>query len=144
MEIDNHKEIDRLQILRLLHDAEDGATVSLMITGMSMTPFLFHKQSIVFLKKERGYRPKKGDIVFFVRQDMSPVLHRVIKVKKDGVLVTHIIRTDKKFSVDSKSYRFFVKLWMPFRLIHPPLAYVFNVCHRLPYKLSRKYREKHS
>ena len=94
MEKDNHKEIDRLQILRLLHDAEDGATVSLMITGMSMTPFLLHKQSIVFLKKERGYRPKKGDIVFFVRQDMSPVLHRIIKVKKDGVLDTKVLSVD--------------------------------------------------
>ena len=162
MSQEKHREIDRMQMLMLLHQAEEGTVIPLMITGMSMTPFLFHKQSIAFLKKDSGYQPKVGDIVFFVRTDMSAVLHRIVKIKKDGTLimkgdaqrwreeihhgqilahVTHIIRTEEKFSVESKSYRFWVKVWKPFRLIHPPLAYVINVCHRLPYKLARMRRK---
>ncbi|MBO5510169.1 MAG: S24/S26 family peptidase [Clostridia bacterium] len=162
MSQEKHREIDRLQMIGLLHNAEDGSTIPIMVTGMSMTPFLFHKQSIAFLKKDSQYQPKVGDIVFFVREDMAPVLHRIVKIKKDGILVikgdaqrwreeihpgqilahvTHIIRTEEKFSVESKAYRFWVKVWKPFRLIHPPLAFVINVCHRLPYKLSRKSRK---
>ena len=165
MDAENRKVIDRAKILTLLNDAEDGDTIPLMVTGMSMMPFLFHKQSIVYLKKDRTYCPRKGDIVFFVRRDLAPVLHRIVKVRKDGVLVikgdaqywreeiepyqilahvTHIIRKEKLFSVESRLYRSCVKLWMPFRLLHPPLSFCIHICNRISYKLSRWRREKHS
>ena len=87
MSQEKHREIDRMQMLMLLHQAEEGTVIPLMITGMSMTPFLFHKQSIAFLKKDSGYQPKVGDIVFFVRTDMSAVLHRIVKINKNGTLI---------------------------------------------------------
>ncbi len=161
----NHNEMDRFQMLKLLHDAKDGTTIPLLVTGMSMLPFLFHKRSIVYLEKNSRYVPRKGDIVFFMRGDTTPVLHRIVKIKKDGMLVikgdaqnwreeilpeqifahvTHIKRRERKFSVEHKYYRFMVKLWMPFRLIHPPLSFLIHVINRVPFKLSRKYRETHS
>ena len=152
-------------MFKLLREAEDGTVVPLVVTGTSMMPFLFHKRSTVFLKKESNYIPRKGDIVFFMRQDSAAVMHRIVKIKKDGTLVikgdaqrwreeiqpiqvfarvTHIIRKKRKFSVDYKPYRIMVALWSPFRLLHPFLAYCVHVWNRIPGKLSEIFRKKSS
>jgi signal peptidase I len=149
-------------MFKLLHDAEDGTVVPLIVTGTSMMPFLFHKRSTVFLEKNSNYVPRRGDIVFFMRTDTTPILHRIHKIKKNGTLVikgdaqrwseeiqpiqifahvTHIIRRDRKFSVDYMPYRMMVALWRPFRLLHPFLAYCVYAWHRIPSKLSRIFRK---
>jgi uncharacterized protein (UPF0248 family) len=156
---ENPQEVNRFGIIRLFAEAEEGTVLPLTVTGLSMTPFLLHKISVVYLKKERGYLPRKGDIVFFARQDLAVVLHRVVGIRKDGTLiikgdaqrwreeirpeqilahVTRICRSKKVFSADHKGYRFLVALWRPFRLLHPPMAYCLNFLSRIPYKLSKK------
>lgn len=165
MNQENKKQMNRYQLLQMLCDAEDGTVLPLLVTGMSMHPFLYNRRSIVYLEKNSAYVPAKWDIVFFVRPNMAPVLHRVVGIKEDGTLiikgdaqrwreeirpeqilahVTHIQRTGRKFSVEHKFYRFMVRLWMPFRWLHPPVSHAIFVMSRIPFKLSRKYREKHS
>ncbi|MBP3666181.1 MAG: S24/S26 family peptidase [Clostridia bacterium] len=159
MKQDPSVEVSRREITEMLLSAEDGAEMPLLVTGLSMTPFLFHKISVVYLKKSKDYVPRKGDIVFFARRDTTLVLHRIVRIEPDGTLVikgdaqrwretitadrilasvTHIQRRKRIFSVENKGYRFLVALWSPLRWLHPPLAYCLNALGRLPYKLSRK------
>lgn len=165
MSQNSSKELSRFAMLNILHQAQEHTLIPLLVTSMSMLPFLFHKRSVVFLEKDSAYVPKKGDIVFFLRADTTPILHRIVKVKKDGTLVikgdaqrwreeiqpyqilahvTYIQRKRRRFSVRNKFYRLMVGLWMPFRLIHPPVAYCIHLLNRVPFKLSRKYRERNS
>lgn len=70
-----------VSILRELTEA--GKEVSLKIAGNSMSPFLVHDRDYILFKKPE--RPlKKGDMVFYQRVDGSFVMHRLVRVKKDG------------------------------------------------------------
>lgn len=161
----NRRELNRFQMLKILFEAEDHSEIPLLVTGMSMLPFLLNRRSVVYLEKDKNYVPRKGDIVFFMRGDTTPVLHRIVRIKKDGTLVikgdaqrwreeiqpfqifahvTYIQRKKKKFSVENKWYRFLVALWAPFRLIHPPVARCIHILNRIPHKLSKLFRRKDS
>ena len=64
----------------------EGETVCLGVTGNSMAPFLKNRRDFVWLKKlER--EPKRGDILMFARSTGRLVLHRVYKVRKDGLIM---------------------------------------------------------
>ena len=55
-------------------------------SGVSMMPMLNQKQDAVRLVKPK--RPlKRYDIVLYGREDGAVVLHRIIRVKKDGYLI---------------------------------------------------------
>jgi hypothetical protein len=161
----SHSSLSREQMIRFWAVAKDGDSFPLLVTGGSMIPFLFDQRSLVFLKKDSAYVPKKGDIVFFARPDMSLVLHRVVKVREDGTLlingdaqrwtevispdqilahVTHIQRRVKSFSVEHPGYRFAVRLWMPLRPLHSILRVPFFYANCLIFKLSRRYRNLYS
>ena len=154
-------EYDRAQVLAILTSAKDGDRFPLLVTGGSMVPFLFDQRSFVYLEKDAGYVPKKGQIVFFVRPDGALVLHRIIKVHEDGTLlingdaqswtevirpeqilarVTHIQRRVRVFSVNAPLYRLAVRLWMPLRKLHPKLMVPFFYANCVIFKLSRRYR----
>jgi hypothetical protein len=160
-----HDSLDRIQMLEILRAARDGDRIPLLVTGGSMIPFLFDQRSIVYLEKDSHYVPKKGDIVFFARPDLSLVLHRVVELRKDGTLlingdaqrwtevihpdqilahVTHIRRRVRVFSVENPYYRCMVKLWMPLRKAHPVLMVPFFYANCLLFKLSRRYRDLYS
>ena len=69
------------EVVRLMYEAfDDNLDFSFPINGSSMRPFLY-KDDIVRLRKcQRAY---PGDIVFYKHGD-NYILHRVIKVNKDG------------------------------------------------------------
>lgn len=69
------------EVVRLMNKAfDDNLDFSFPINGSSMQPFLY-KGDIVRLRKcQRAYF---GDIVFYKHGD-NYILHRVIKVNKDG------------------------------------------------------------
>jgi hypothetical protein len=163
MNQEKKNELNRDQMLDLLLGAQDGDVFPLLVTGMSMTPFLYNRRSVVYLEKNSQYRPAKLDIVFFMRLDQMPVLHRVIGIKENGNLVikgdaqrwreeirpeqvlarvTYIKRKKRKFSVDNGFYRCMVRLWMPFRWLHPPVSRALYLCSRIPNKLARVFRKK--
>ena len=65
---------------------EEGKEVSMLIAGSSMAPFLVHQRDYIYFKKpERNLR--KGDMVFFERNNGQYVMHRIWKVKPDGYYI---------------------------------------------------------
>lgn len=61
---------------------EGAERVPVPVTGTSMTPFLYPGDT-VYLSLPEG-ELKKGDIVLYVRPGGRYILHRIVKVKKDG------------------------------------------------------------
>ena len=78
------KVVDTREYLNVLRElTEEGKEVSLLITGSSMSPFLIHgRDHVYFRKPDRDL--KKGDIVFFQRDSGQYVMHRILRIRKDG------------------------------------------------------------
>ncbi len=78
------KTIDTKAFLGTLCElAEKGETVSTVVSGGSMLPFLAGNRDYVFLQKPQQ-KLKKGDIVLFTRENGDYVLHRIRHIKPDG------------------------------------------------------------
>lgn len=78
----NRKIVDASVYIDTLRSlVQEGKEVSLLITGSSMNPFLIHQRdTILFCKPNRPL--KKGDMVFYQRDNGRFVMHRICKVKK--------------------------------------------------------------
>lgn len=64
----------------------DGQPICITVTGSSMQPFLRHAEDRVFLAPiSPSYNIKRGDILLYVRDGGSWVMHRVYRAK-DGLL----------------------------------------------------------
>lgn len=109
---------------------KNGGTVQLPITGTSMIPLLvWGRDSVELCKCEKA---QKYDIIFYRRDDGHFVLHRIIGADKSGYIlcgdnqwvkeygikehniigvVKSITRKSKKFTVKSKAYMLYSKLW---------------------------------
>ena len=81
------KVVDTREYVSVLRElVREGKEVSMLITGSSMTPFLFHqKDTICFRSPDRALR--KGDMVFYERKDGRFVMHRIYKVKPEGLYI---------------------------------------------------------
>ncbi len=62
---------------------DSGGEIAYSPKGRSMLPLIKQGRDTVILKKP-DRKLKKGDIIFLRRTDGSFVLHRIIKVQKDG------------------------------------------------------------
>lgn len=60
--------------------------ISLVPQGNSMYPMLKNKGQAVVIKKKEN-RLEKMDVAFYIRQNGSYVLHRVVEVNKDGYVM---------------------------------------------------------
>ena len=107
----------------ILDMLKNGNTVSLVVKGNSMFPFLISGRDKVLLKAVTNPL-KKGDIVLYKNRNSKHILHRISKVDKNGnfeiigdgqlvadypvsaenivAKVVKVIRKDKEF--DSKSF----------------------------------------
>lgn len=163
MQQEDARTVDRLVFLQIMSEAEDGSVIPLLVTGGSMLPFLLDRRSVVYLKKDRGYQPKRGDVVLFLRPDGAWVLHRIVRLLPNGELlingdaqawtetimppqimahVVQICRRKRTFSAENVWYRLLSRMWMPLRPIHPFGARICYIWHRIPYKLFPRYMEK--
>lgn len=110
---------------------ESGAAVCLPITGTSMLPLLvWGRDTVEIIKCEKA---KKGDVIFYRRDNGQFVLHRIVGedekgyilcgdnqwVKEYGIVDRHIIavvrsinRKGKKIDVSKLSYIIYSKLWV--------------------------------
>lgn len=62
---------------------EEGHDVSLLITGSSMAPFLIHMRDFIYFgRPEREL--KKGDMVFYRRENGDYVMHRICNINSRG------------------------------------------------------------
>lgn len=60
-----------------------GQSVSLTVTGESMSPFLRHGRDQIRLAAVAA-PPKRGDMVFFRRRNGQYIMHRVLRRLPDG------------------------------------------------------------
>lgn len=88
------RHVDAREYISMLRGlVEEGKEVSMLITGSSMTPFLFHEKDTIYFGKPN--RPlKQGDMVFFQREDGRFVMHRIWKIKNDGYYIVGDAQTE--------------------------------------------------
>lgn len=60
-----------------------GKSITLTVTGESMSPFLRHGRDQIRLEAVTS-PPKRGDMVFFWRQNGQYVMHRILRCLPDG------------------------------------------------------------
>lgn len=129
------KTIDTEELVGTLRSIieDEGREASLVISGSSMAPFLIHHRDSVLLGPiDRPLR--RGDIVFYQRDNGQYVLHRIqrvhaddcydtigdaqteseIGVRKDQVfaIVKNVRRKGRWLGPDSFWWHFFERTWM--------------------------------
>jgi len=118
-----------------------GETVSTIVSGSSMTPFLSGNRDYVFLKKPEK-KLKTGDIVLFTRENGDYILHRIKKTKSNNCyligdrqtalegpvshkrihcVVTAVKRKGKLISKKSPLWFFFSKIWIRLVFLRPAI-----------------------
>jgi len=87
-----YKESD--EYLAMLRDIiREGKDVSLTVSGSSMSPFIIHHRDSIYVgKPDRPLR--RGDVVFYQRQDGTFVLHRIRRVSKEGYYIIGDAQTE--------------------------------------------------
>lgn len=107
-------------------------SVTFKVTGISMQPMVYNRRDTVTIVSPPK-QLKKGDLPFYRTDDGQFLLHRVIKINKDGSydcrgdnrwesekgirqdqiigIVTEFTRNNKKYSVFAPIYRVYVALW---------------------------------
>lgn len=127
------KVLDTYEYVSALRElTEAGQEVSIVIAGNSMSPFMVHERDKICFKKPD--RPlKKGDMVFYQRDNGQFIMHRILNVK-DGcydivgdaqIDIEKDIRDDQIFAIVTKICRkgkwigpgnlwwdFFEKIWI--------------------------------
>lgn len=127
--------------------------------GTSMLPLIKeHHDLITIVKKENGL--KKRDVALFKRDDGKYVLHRVMKVCKDGTYImcgdhqwikergvredqvlgylTQVDQGDRVITVNDKKYKRYVRLWCNFFYIRAAILWLKALPRRIKNKLSYK------
>lgn len=136
---------DYLDILK--EQVENGKEASMIITGNSMAPFLYHGRDVIYFS--RPVRPpKRGDMVFYQRKNGQYVMHRLIRVSKSGcfflgdnqtipegpllhecifAIVTRVKRKNRM--LDSKSFWwfFFSHIWISIIPLRHPMMSVYRI-----------------
>ena len=60
-----------------------GFMLRVRVTGKSMTPFL-KGQEVLSIRKVPGLSLRKGDLIFFKNRDGRPVIHRIVRKRRNG------------------------------------------------------------
>lgn len=111
---------------------EKGETVSTVVSGGSMIPFLAGNRDFVCLEKPRR-ELRVGDIVLFRRLNGDFILHRIRYIRDDGyyligdrqtvtegpvnseqilALVTRVRRKDRWLTPKSIRWNFYSRVWL--------------------------------
>lgn len=134
------RQVDTQEYVSVLRElVEQGHSVSMLISGSSMNPFLCHHRDVIYFEKpERAL--KNGDMVFYQRENGQYVMHRIVKVRKNGefelvgdaqTCIEHGVRREQIFALVTRVKRkgreiapgdfwwfFFARIWpllIPFR-----------------------------
>ena len=88
------RRVDTDAYVSMLRDlVNEGKECRLLISGSSMAPFLVHERdSIIFSKPDRELR--RGDMVFYQRDNGQYVMHRILKVKPEGLYIIGDAQTE--------------------------------------------------
>ncbi len=136
----NNEELYLSEVIDVIEEVlSSGGEFRLFPKGTSMLPLLVQGKDSVVLKRNEGIPAKKHDIAFYRRTNGQFVLHRVMKICKDGSYtmcgdnqykmepsvmpnqiigyVSEIYKGDKPLRFRSLRYRIYVFFWtfMPYR-----------------------------
>ncbi|MCI9446635.1 MAG: hypothetical protein HFH36_04420 [Lachnospiraceae bacterium] len=121
----------------------DGNTVQITISGYSMYPMLVPGRDSVILAPLNGVQPKRGDVMLYRRDSSILVLHRVWRVRRDGIYMVGdnqtetegplradqmrgrleaFIRKGRQIPASSFPYRVYAVLWLWMRPIRHKIA----------------------
>ena len=144
--------------MRLLSvQLSNGGSAVLTVTGYSMMPMLHDRRDSVTLIPVNG-QEHKGDIVLYKRENGAYVLHRIIAENQEGFVccgdnqymrepvhrqqliakVTSFVYKGKELSVENKTYKVYVALWVGLF----PLRGVYIPVRRFLGKIIRKFASK--
>ena len=143
-----------------------GGTFVLLVTGSSMLPLLKHLKSEVRLISPEVRLPKLYEIVFFMRDEKTYVLHRIVRCTEDGRfiingdaqnwtetidpeqiigVVDQVKRSRRWISCDTAGYRIGVRLWVHLRPLRPIYFFIRRIAGKclkiLRFFISRKNRQ---
>ena len=88
------RRVDTDAYVSMLRDlVNEGKECRLLISGSSMAPFLVHERdSILFSKPDRELR--RGDMVFYQRDNGQYVMHRILHVRPEGLYIIGDAQTE--------------------------------------------------
>lgn len=152
--------VSSTEFLKMLKDCfAAGQVFPLQITGYSMRPLLRNRKDHVFLVPQEVRKPESGDILLYIREDGSCVLHRLLRVLDDGsflmngdaqtwtekiskeqvkAVVLSIQRGRHMISSDSKMYRQYVKIWTAFKPVRSLLFGTEDIIYKIMKKIGLK------
>lgn len=88
------KTIDTREYVSALKElVQQGHEVSMLIAGSSMTPFMVHQRDYIYFKAP-DRKLRKGDMVFYQRDNGQYVMHRIRKSKPDGYYIVGDAQTE--------------------------------------------------
>ena len=94
------RNVDTRPYVSMLRElVQEGKEVRMLITGSSMSPFLLsHKDTICF---KAPWRPlRRGDMVFYQRMSGQFVMHRICRVRKEGLYIVGDAQSEIEGPVD--------------------------------------------
>lgn len=120
----------------------DGRYISVP-SGISMRPMIYGKKDAVVIEKIK-HKPKKYDLVLYIRGKEQGVIHRIVKVKgnqfiicgdncwqleyvnKEQIkgIVTEFCRKEKWYKTNNFLYKLYVHLWVDLLFIKRPCFYI--------------------
>lgn len=147
------KVVDTYEYVSVLRElTEQGQSVSMLIAGSSMSPFLAHQRDYIYFEKPKR-KLKKGDMVFYQRDTGQFVMHRICKDNKDGTynivgdaqtFIENGIREDQIFALITKVKRknkmvgpgdfwwnFFERVWINMIPLRPIARKLYGPIHKL-------------
>lgn len=133
------KKVELKQLIPIIIEKVNcGGSVTITPTGNSMNPMLYHNTCTVTLVAPKGPL-KKYELPLYARKDNSYVLHRVLKVNKNGTysmcgdnqfvlehgithkaivaVVSEFSRKGKSYSVNCFAYKAYYHFWVAIRPI---------------------------
>ncbi|HAN21646.1 MAG TPA: hypothetical protein DCP51_08255 [Clostridiales bacterium] len=94
-----NKKINLTELYPIIENQlKNGGNASFTVHGTSMQPMLTDRKDTVIIVKS-AFPLKKYDIIFYRRENGQFVLHRIIKVKKDGYVCRGDHQTVKEYPV---------------------------------------------
>lgn len=134
-----------------------GGRARLTVTGSSMMPMLYHRRDSVTLVPATG-QLKKGDVIFYRRENGQYVLHRIIALSPEGyvcsgdnqamrepvtreqvlAVVDGFTRKGKSCKLDGFWYRMYKTAWVELFFLRPGYVAIRRRLGRLRAKLCTK------
>ena len=97
-----NKKVGFSEIMPLIDDAfASGKSVKIRISGSSMRPLVSNERDFVYLRKPDA-KPKKRDVVLYVRDDGTYVMHRIVKIIGDELFICGDNQTEIERGITSQ------------------------------------------